>query len=321
MGLDCVYELTKKSATSAPQPVSVAPDEAYSGATLLVDIPDPVIGHNDPWNLDVENANEAHIGLDGDTSGLWLATVPDLILPDNINPWEPDAGFLEELEKSGMGGDVPSLFQQPPSISRSPIDWFFSGPARSLFIDPTFSTPADCMFHTPYLVLRPMDVYPSLMSSRSPFVHAYFSNGSQIGRTFLLQNLKSYSTALARKNLPPFIHRTSLPFSEPSTHQTPTCAPPPPLPTLEICRSIIALYTTKTPATSSFVWRTITMEKDRFMNEYIDGDEWSVLSMLESITLFILLRIFDEDSFSVGFDRQLVRAMTVRLEILPLSTS
>jgi hypothetical protein len=92
----------------------------------------------------------------------------------------------------------------------------------------------------------------------------------------------------------------------------PTCAAPPTQPTLEICKSIISLYTTKTPSTSSFVWRTITMEKDRFMNEYLDGDEWTVLSMLQAITLYILLRIFDHDSFSADFDRELVRAMTVR---------
>jgi hypothetical protein len=55
------------------------------------------------------------------------------------------------------------------------------------------------------------------------------------------------------------------------------------------------------------------MEKDRFMNEYVNGDEWTVLSMLQAVTLYILLRIFDEDSFSAEFDRELTRAMTVRL--------
>jgi hypothetical protein len=128
-----------------------------------------------------------------------------------------------------------------------------------------------------------------------------------------LQNFKSYATALATKNLPPFIHGTSLPSPDPSSCQNPTCATQPPLPTLEICKSIVSLYTTKTPATSSFVWRTITMEKDRFMNEYVNGDEWTVLSMLQAVTLYILLRIFDEDSFSAEFDRELTRAMTVRL--------
>jgi hypothetical protein len=55
------------------------------------------------------------------------------------------------------------------------------------------------------------------------------------------------------------------------------------------------------------------MEKDRFMNEYMNEDEWTVVSMLQAVTLYILLRIFDEDSFSAEFDRELTRAMTVRL--------
>ena len=54
------------------------------------------------------------------------------------------------------------------------------------------------------------------------------------------------------------------------------------------------------------------------MNEYVNADEWTVLSMLQAVTLYILLRIFDEDSFSAEFDRELTRAMTVRILFLPL---
>ncbi|KAK3625108.1 hypothetical protein LTR56_019179 [Elasticomyces elasticus] len=233
--------------------------------------------------------------------------MPDLTPQYDLALWDPDAGFVEDWEISDVVADTTS---NGYSTNETPINWFTSGPTSSLTLDATLSIPADCMFHTPYLVLRPMDHDLSPTSSRSPFIHACPSTGSQIGRTFLLQNIKSYATALATKNLPVFIHGTSLPSLDPSSCQAPTCATPPPSPTLEICRSIISLYTTKTPATSSFVWRTITMEKDRFMNEHADGDEWTVLSMLQAITLYVLLRIFDEDSFSVEFDRELTRAMT-----------
>ena len=74
----------------------------------------------------------------------------------------------------------------------------------------------------------------------------------------------------------------------------------------------MSLYASKTEATSPFIWRAITMEKDRFMKEFEDADEWTTLSMLQAITLYILLRIFDQDSFSVDFDRELVHTMTVR---------
>ncbi|KAK4896840.1 hypothetical protein LTR27_005437 [Elasticomyces elasticus] len=233
--------------------------------------------------------------------------MPDLTPQYDLPLWEPGAGFVEDLEASDVGANMsPNGY----SINGTTINWFMSGPTPSFTIDATLSIPADCMFHTPYLVLRPMDRDPSSTSSASPFIYAHPSTGSQIGRTFLLQNLKSYATALATKTLPPYIHGTSLPSLNASSSHDPTCAIPPPSPTLEICRSIVSLYTTKTPATSSFVWRTITMEKDRFMNEHVDGDEWTVLSMLQAITLYILLRIFDEDSFSAEFDRELTRAMT-----------
>ncbi|KAL5331838.1 hypothetical protein ACEPPN_001376 [Leptodophora sp. 'Broadleaf-Isolate-01'] len=309
-GLTCVYELTRKSAASAKQPAFAPPDQPSSDGTLLVDIPEPGNRSDISWNAHADNSNDAQISLDVDASSLWLAPVPDLTPQNDLSLWEPDAGFVEDLEVPDMGANISS---NGYSTNGSPINWFISGPTPSLTLDPTFSTPADCMFHTPYLVLRPMDRHLSPISPRSPFIRAYLSRSSEIGRTFLLQNFKSYATALTTKNLPPFIHSTSLPSPDPSSCQTPTCATPPPLPALEICKSIVSLYTTKTPATSSFVWRTITMEKDRFMSEYMNGDEWTVLSMLQAITLYILLRIFDEDSFSVEFDRELIRAMTVRL--------
>lgn len=309
-GLACVYELTRKSAASAQQPAFAPPNEPGSDGTLLVDIQEPGNQSDIPWNAHVDNGNDAQISLDMDTPSLWLAPVPDLTPQNDLALWEPDTGFVEDVEVPDMCANISSYGY---SINESPINWFISSPTPSLTLDAKFSTPADCMFHTPYLVLRPMDHDLSPASPRSPFIHAHLPMGSQVGRIFLLQNFKSYATALATENLPPFIHGTSLPFPDPSLCQTPTCATPPPLPTLEICKSIVSLYATKTPATSSFVWRTITMEKDRFMNEYVNGDEWTVLSMLQAITLYILLRIFDEDSFSAEFDWGLSRAMTVRL--------
>lgn len=46
------------------------------------------------------------------------------------------------------------------------------------------------------------------------------------------------------------------------------------------------------------------------MNEFEEADKWTMLAMLQAITVYILLRIFDQDSFSVDFDRELVSAMT-----------
>jgi hypothetical protein len=304
----CVYELSRPSANSAKQ--ASAPGNQTSHATSIVDF--PTLGNQDEafWDLTPENTTGVLISSNAQSSTPWIADVPDFPYHnDLILNWEPDAEFVEDLEN-------PDTVSNNPSNTQSPYGYFFSSPPRSLTLDPTFSTSPDCMFHTPYLVLRPMDYdYPpsssTLVSPRSPFVHAYLSIRSQIGRSFLLQNMQSYATLLATSTLPPFIHGASLPFPGPDQSQIPTCATPPSQPILEICKSIISLYTTKTPATSSFIWRTITMEKDRFMNEYLEANEWELLGMLQAITLYILLRVFDQGSFSVDFDRELVRTMTV----------
>lgn len=308
----CVYELSRPSANSAKQAAS-APDNQTSHATPIVEF--PASGNQDEvfWDLTPEYTNGVLISSNAHSSTPWTGPVQDFPYQnDLVLNWEPDAGFVEDLENSDLGAGQST---NDLSNTKSAFDFFLSSPPRSLTLDPTFSTPPDCMFHTPYLVLRPMDHdYPprssTLVSPRSPFNHAHLSIGSQIGRSFLLQNLQSYATLLATSTLPPFIHSTSLPFPEPDQSQIPTCATPPSQPILEICKSIISLYTTKTPATSSFIWRTITVEKDRFMNEYLESNEWELLGMLQAITLYILLRIFDEDSFSVDFDRELVRTMT-----------
>ena len=47
------------------------------------------------------------------------------------------------------------------------------------------------------------------------------------------------------------------------------------------------------------------------VTEFSDSDEKTVVAMLQAITIYILLRIFDLDAFGVDFDRELVGAMTV----------
>ncbi|RDW57378.1 hypothetical protein BP5796_12828 [Coleophoma crateriformis] len=299
--LACVYELTRRSESVAQQPTFPTLDEPATGGTSLVEIP-ALGGQNDiSWDTSLSCNNPALLDNNVDHSGS-LAVVPDLLSQNTAFDWEPGAWYMEELESSDA-----AVNSRSDSLGNDlSFDWMSPGPFPSLIIESTFSTPADCMFHTPYLVLRPMDydyLSHSVVSPRSPFTHTQLSNGSQIGRTFLMQSIKSYTTLLATSTLPPFIHSISLPTQGPSL---PFSAP------LEICKSIMSLYTTKTVATSPFIWRAIMMEKDRFIKEIEDADEWTMLSMLQAITLYILLRIFDQDSFSIDFDRELAHAMTVR---------
>jgi len=49
---------------------------------------------------------------------------------------------------------------------------------------------------------------------------------------------------------------------------------------------------------------------------YTAASDETLIAMLQAITIYILLRIFDEDAFGVDYDQQLVGAMTVRQILL-----
>jgi hypothetical protein len=87
----------------------------------------------------------------------------------------------------------------------------------------------------------------------------------------------------------------------------------------------------KTKQTSPFLWRTVASERKRLEEDVstfipipflisasnytktpklLITNEWNHLAMLQAITIYILLRIFDEDSFSVDFDNDLIQTMT-----------
>jgi Fungal Zn(2)-Cys(6) binuclear cluster domain len=302
-GLVCVYELTRRSENLALQLASPPLNERRSADAMLVET-SKLGGQNDIlWDASPSRNSQALLNSNVDQSRD-LTVEAELLYQNTVFGWEPDAGGVDEFEGSDVGVN---LYSNGAGNEFS-HDWFSSAPLPGLTLESTLSIPADCMFHTPYLVLRPLDFdyrsqSTSLLTPRSPFIHSHLSSGSQIGRTFLLQNIQSYATLLATSSLPPFIHPVFLPPQGPSL---PSSAP------LEICKSIISLYASKTAATSPFIWRAITMEIDQSMKKLEDADDWTTLSMLQAITLYILLRIFDQDSFSVEFDRELVHAMTVR---------
>lgn len=302
-GLDCVYELTRRSEVLALQPASSLLNEPRSTDAIFLETSkaegqDVILLDNPP-----SCNNNASLNLNADQLKS-LTDAPELLCQNNIFEWSLDAGDIEELENSDVG--VNSIING--ASNEFLLDFFSLGHLPGLIFESAVSVPADCMFQTPYLVLRHVDFdYPaqftSLLTPRSPFIPSHLSSGSQIGRTFLLQNIQSYATLLASSRLPPFIHPVSLPSQGPALHSS---AP------LEICKSIISLYASKTAATSPFIWRSIAIEKERFMEELECADEWTTLSMLQALTLYILLRIFDQGSFSVDFDHELVHAMLVR---------
>ncbi|KAN0110886.1 hypothetical protein V8E51_007273 [Hyaloscypha variabilis] len=300
-GIVCTYELTRRSDNLVQQSVIPQSSQSRSDDTLLVEPPQSGYQNDIVWNATSEKQIETLISPELDSSSTLPADVPNFSNENDISlDWEPDSGFVEDLDISHFVANSTSDYY---ANSQSSFDWLSSGPSPSLTFGSSFSTPTDCMFHTPYLAMKPVEYhYPTsaIISPRSPFIHTNLSTGSQIGQGFIMQSMQSYTTLFSTSTLPPFIHATSLPSPGPSP---PSSAP------LEILKSIFSLYKNKTPATSPFIWRSIATEKDCFIKELEDADVWRLLSMLQAITLYILLRIFDESSFSVEFDRELVAAM------------
>jgi hypothetical protein len=303
----CTYELTRRSENVAQQLASASLKKSGSDDIVLVETLTREGQNSVLWDSSISFNDMTLHNQNVDSAGAKVV-VPGLWHQNTSFEWEPDAMCLDKLEVSNCNASLDANSWGSDIL----FDWFPSVPLPSLISESIISTPADCMFHTPYLVLRPMDLdysfySTSMISPRSPFLRTPLSTGSQIGQTFLLQSIQSYATLLETSStLPLFIHSVSLPTEKPSL---PFSAP------LEICKSIISLYASKTPATSPFIWRAITMEKDRFMKDFEDVDDWTMLSMLQAVTIYVLLRIFDQDTFSVDFDHELVQAMMVRYYI------
>lgn len=294
--LDCVYEVARRGGTVAQQLTST---ESMSSSVFFSTLPRannqiitscaPTVSHRTPTSR------------------------TDFVFPNELSlSWESDPRFTEELQfpdTDGMLSLSGSLNDQ--SIS----NWVFSSPPPDITSD---SKSFDSMFHTQYLILQP--IYrcprqnpslstPSLTTTRSPFIHTCLSTGSQIARTYLLQNIQSYATLFNTATIPPFIHNTSSSVSDSDCVKQYGNASSEPL---TICQSIVQLYINRTEATSPCIWHMIKLERDRMMSTFSDSDEETVLAMLQAITVYILLRIFDTSAFSVAFDRDLVGAMTVR---------
>jgi hypothetical protein len=157
----------------------------------------------------------------------------------------------------------PSFFVDPNSVfpCGELLNSDFSG---SLVFDEDLKGEKELIFDSPYLKLRYLTALHSSVSRRSelvclqtPFSLTSRSSTSSPGHGFILQNLRSYPcTILDPTSCPTFIHKNDLLRDENE-----------PLPgkgeSLAICQSIVQLYKTKTPLTSSFIWRTIAAEQQR----------------------------------------------------------
>ncbi|KAL2068185.1 hypothetical protein VTL71DRAFT_16283 [Oculimacula yallundae] len=180
-----------------------------------------------------------------------------------------------------------------------------------------------CMWEGPYLIYRhvkghhiPCSRMSALARRQSPLTATIRPGSSALGLNFILQNMKAYPALLVDgSESPPFIHTTSMVLGVvrrtgrdiiPGTDHLP------------ICKHIVQMWQTRSPQTQAFISRTIIAEMQRFTEQkYTVASDWELLSMLQAMTVFIILRISDPDSGTIDFDNSLVETMTliaIRLE-------
>jgi hypothetical protein len=275
----------------------------------------------DAWSLEFPellDATAIEAGLSGEST---TGTNPN---SDSTSP-DPTLDFSTSSFEPAFGNDVILDSYSSNAILSLPLT--FSLDTSSIEFSGSF-------FESPDLKLRyltPLHHSVSWSSSivrrQTPFTPASRSMRSQIGQGFLLQNIRTYPKMLLEStNLPPFINPSAFQGSESEGELLPF--PQNTMKPLSVCRSIVQMYSMKTKQTNTFLWRTVASERKRledevstFHHDYLsswytkpsqhrDTNEWNLLAMLQAITIYILLRIFDEDSFSVDFDNDLIQTMT-----------
>lgn len=180
--LVCVYELTRRNENLALQSASPPLDEPRFADAVLLETSKPGGQNYSLWDISPSCNNQALLKSNVDQSRAFTV-VPEFLDQDTVFEWEPDGGGVEQLEDSYVGA---SLYSNGAGNEFS-LDWFLSPPLPALSFVSTVRIPADCMFHTPYLVLRPVDFdYPSqstsLLAPRSPFIPSHLSSGSQLAK-------------------------------------------------------------------------------------------------------------------------------------------
>jgi hypothetical protein len=105
----------------------------------------------------------------------------------------------------------------------------------------------------------------SVCPRASPFTQTATRCRSELGRGFLLQNLRSYSVMLLDpERPPPFISHLVLREDDSLVARAPQlpCAE-----SLAICKTIITMHCTRTNLNKAFVTRTLAMEQRRLKDE------------------------------------------------------
>ncbi|KAF7926674.1 uncharacterized protein EAE97_010183 [Botrytis byssoidea] len=146
---------------------------------------------------------------------------------------------------------------------------------------------------------QPIPTAPKAFALRRPS-----NNQFSLNRSYILCTLPTYPSMLLPSNddgLPPFIH----------PHFSSRKALPAPLAT---CVTIIQWISMKNKDNVLFIWGCIKMEIDRICIQYTTYNREDSVAALQAITIYLLLRISEDNEKATNFDVPLISAM-IKLSI------
>ncbi|KAL3468537.1 hypothetical protein BJX64DRAFT_246180 [Aspergillus heterothallicus] len=125
--------------------------------------------------------------------------------------------------------------------------------------------------------------------------------GAQRITTLIQHTLKSYLTLLQHDALPPFIHPLSVAFDENgSGRQSP------------LSKSIDWIRTTSSESTGRQVfWGNVRVECEQLCAEYSKFDKWDLLSAMQALAFYLLVRIDEGETEHNNLDFLLLATVTV----------
>ncbi|OKL60207.1 hypothetical protein UA08_04905 [Talaromyces atroroseus] len=153
------------------------------------------------------------------------------------------------------------------------------------------------------------DVYSYQILSSVPRVFAPRSIGghkSSLHRSYLLCALRSYPQMMLRGQSPPFIHAQSISDDSDDLQLRNNSTTPGPL---AVCGELLRMHTMKNEDNVVQIWGAIRREQERLLMEGSGYDYRDTLAALQAVSIYFVLRIFEQNEEATNFDIPLVQTM------------
>ncbi|KAH7111801.1 hypothetical protein B0J11DRAFT_512049 [Dendryphion nanum] len=129
------------------------------------------------------------------------------------------------------------------------------------------------------------------------------NNGGQMTATMLIRILTSYPTMMQKPNsLPPFIHPHFL-----TNIYNPEAKS---LESLNTCVSLMQIARTNAQGGRKLLWRNVRLECEKLQQEWEGLDRWELLSSMQALLIYILIRLQDGETVYNNFDILLLSTVT-----------